>query len=658
VKSMRLLRFSLLASCVLFAGMSFAQKDEWLPITSQDLQIKTVPFNPGASAMQLYYNDYRNDPGCTELVYHRIKILNDAGKSYADVEIPLEPQTSMSGLKARTVHPDGSIVEFNGRVFDKTLFKHRGLKIQAKVFTFPAVTVGSIIEYRYRLTWQEGYVYNSAWVLNHKLFTLKENFGIKPYRGAIDTKDGIGGAFGYVLRNMTTAEIPEQHGDIWQMEMENVPGVQDEDFTPTDDAYRPIVLFYYGGREILTPDAFWKNVGTSLTSRVERFIGNVNEVKEIAASTVGNETDPDKKLRKLYARAQEIRNISFESARSQEEIKKEGLKANSHAADVLKHGYGVHEEIDRLFVALARAIGIEAFILQTPDRSKTSFSDKVLITQQLNSEIVEAIVNGKPVFLDPGTRFCPYGLLRWKFSGVPGMKLSKGTTTFIDIPAPLPDDAVLERTTDATLDASGSLKATLKVEFKGEEALERRIDALSSDDFGRKKQLEDEVTSWLPSGATVKLKNASRWTDADQSLIADFDIEVPSFAAVTGKRLVAPAFFFTSEQTKLFDTDFRVNPIAFPYSYTEIDNLSVTLPQGFTMEQPPHERKARLYYASYDMLNSLAENHLKMRRKLSFNGIYFQSNDYFDMKSFFKVVKAGDAGQAILLRQGAEPAAE
>ena len=156
----------------------------------------------------------------------------------------------------------------------------------------------------------------------------------------------------------------------------------------------------------------------------------------------------------------------------------------------------------------------------------------------------------------------------------------------------------------------------------------------------------------------MKLKNVSGWTDADQSLIADFDIEVPSFAAVTGKRLVAPAFFFTSEQTKLFDPDFRVNPIAFPYSYTEIDNLSVTLPQGFTMEHPPHERKARLYYASYDMLNSLAENHLKMQRKLSFNGVYFQSNDYFDMKSFFKVVKAGDAGQAILLRQGAEPAAE
>jgi hypothetical protein len=102
--------------------MSFAQKDEWLPITSQDLQIKTVPFNPGASAMQLYYNDYRNDPGCTELVYHRIKILNDAGKSYADVEIPLEPQTSMSGLKARTIHPDGSIVEFNGRVFEQDAF--------------------------------------------------------------------------------------------------------------------------------------------------------------------------------------------------------------------------------------------------------------------------------------------------------------------------------------------------------------------------------------------------------------------------------------------------------------------------------------------------------------------------------------------------------
>src|SRR5947207_5528114 len=141
------------------AGEKSSDKlEEWLSVTEQDRQVKDIPGNPGASAIQLYYSYYKDEDAGFLFVYRRIKILRDSGRKYADAEIELGPQfsfsrfqTSLRELKARTIHPDGSIVEFKDKVFEKTVYKRREVKIAIKAFTFPEVTIGSIVEYRYTL---------------------------------------------------------------------------------------------------------------------------------------------------------------------------------------------------------------------------------------------------------------------------------------------------------------------------------------------------------------------------------------------------------------------------------------------------------------------------------------------------------------------------
>lgn len=144
--------------------------DEWRPVEQWETQIKEVPGNPGAPVIQLYYGLTRDDPAQFEFIYNRIKVLNEKGKSqeYADVEIELGPSVQLADLKARTIHPDGKIVDFDGHVFDKTIVKSRGFKISGKSFSFPDVTVGSILEYKYRLTWKGDTFFYSIWPLQQK----------------------------------------------------------------------------------------------------------------------------------------------------------------------------------------------------------------------------------------------------------------------------------------------------------------------------------------------------------------------------------------------------------------------------------------------------------------------------------------------------------
>ena len=107
------------------------------------------PKAPGAPAIILFREVDRDDSELSahEDEYVRIKILTEEGRKYADVEIPYwKGQLKITKFHARTIKLDGSILNFDGKPFDKTIVKARGVKILAKTFTMPEVTVGSIIE--------------------------------------------------------------------------------------------------------------------------------------------------------------------------------------------------------------------------------------------------------------------------------------------------------------------------------------------------------------------------------------------------------------------------------------------------------------------------------------------------------------------------------
>src|SRR5262249_54149029 len=149
----------------------------------------------------------------------------------------------------------------------------------------------------------------------------------------------------------------------------------------------------------------------------------------------------------------------------------ENLKPNTSAQDVLQHGYGYAWEIDALFTALARAAGFEASMLGVSERSERSFNKILLWLGQLDGNAVRVNVSGREVMLDPGTPFCPYGMLRWKNTAVPALDF-KPRGDFLATPAP--QISSRSRTVDMRVSSDGSAKGELTVVFRDQEALEHR----------------------------------------------------------------------------------------------------------------------------------------------------------------------------------------
>jgi hypothetical protein len=665
----RIARYFSLAVCFLVSLGSFAQKEDWLPVTPQDLQYKEVPGNKGASAVRLYYAQYINDNTASCFFYQRIKILNEkalaGGNSYADVEIPIltigDFVEDITDLKARTIKPDGSIVEFNGKVFEKVRFKGRGIKDSVKAFSMPDVGVGSIIEYKYRAILNIPALADlkipvrDAWDIQSELFTVKESLYYQPdtgqrYQSPTRPQFESGGErISHVMLNMKDfkEKLRETGGDTG-LELTNVPAFESEAFMPPENNFKPTVIFFTGRVGKVDVDKEWLDLGKQYYEVYERYIAADRGVKEAALKAIGSETEPGMKLRKIYERVQQLRNLTFERPRTPEERKAEHIQRNTNVGDVLAHGYGTFEQLTLLFVAMARSAGIDASPVMVPDRRRRFFVRDWTSQRQIDSVIAAVNLNGKDMYLEPGTRFCPYGFVRWNHTVIDALRLDRKGGAFIKAPPMNYDKSVTDRNANMTLSEDGTLKGSIVLEFKGAEALEHRLDAIDRDEAGRKKDLEDELKQWLPTGAVVKMVIAQGWDDGDSPLVARFDVEVPNYATLAGKRLLIPAFLFQSKENQAFAHAQRKYPLYFPYPFTETDAVTIKVPSGFTPESIPAAQDAKLGYARYQNVSNFDGIQLVSQRQLAFNGIYFDLDKYSELKSFFGKVQAGDEQQAVL----------
>ena len=641
---------------VLLAGVSqirTASADEWQPISPEELKMTSVPEAPGASAVILYRQVDRDDSARTgnQYNYVRIKILTEEGRKYGDVEIPFfKEQGTIHGLKARTIRPDGTIANFEGKAFDKTIVKAKGLKYLAKTFTLPDVQVGSIIEYHYTIDLQEGLIFDSHWILSDELFTKHAKFSLKAYPD-------------FMLRWSWPAGLPagtpppkDERGVI-RMETQNVPAFQIEDYMPPENELKMRVDFAYSERDVeKEPEKFWKNEGKKLNGKVESFIGKRKALELVVAQVVSASDSAEEKLRKLYARAQQVRNTSFEIEKTEQEQKREKEKEVNNVEDLLKQGRGNARQINWLFVGLARTAGFEANSVVISSRREYFFKPAMMNASQLNGDVVVVKLDGKDFYCDPGSKFAPFGLMPWEETFVKGLRLDKDGGTWVDTSMPQSSQSKIERKADLKLNEDGSLSGTLTITFSGLEALSRRNDWRDQDETARKKFLEDQVREYIPVGIDVELKNKPEWSVAAPTLVAVYDLKVPGWASAAGRRALLPFGLFSATEKQLFDHTNRVHPLYFEYPFQKEDEVTIQLPLGWQVSSVPKDLNQDAKAAVYVRKVQDDKGTLHLRRVLRSELLMVEAKYYRALRAFFQNVRTGDEEQIIVQPMAARAA--
>ncbi len=628
-------------------------KDEWQPITPEDLALKDNPAVPGSKAMILYRSIERDDAMGSQIEYVRVKIFTEEGKQYADVVLPPFDRTSFNieSVRGRTIHPDGSIVPFSGQVYEKVVAQGHGLKYRAKAFTLPDVTPGSILDYRFLIRWESSdpatnmyyYFTRSEWEVSHELYQRSAHFKFQPMN-----HDGLW----WVMRSINIpqgAKIDQdKRTNAVTLDLANLAGIEKEEYMPPEGEVQARVVFFYDSARIPQPDEYWKNFGKQWHGSAESFMDKKNAVSRDLASVVSAGDSAEIKLHKIYEHVQSFENFTFEAAKSEKEAKALKLRANKNVEDVINSKAGYRNDLNRTFVALARGAGFEATLIRVTERDNAILHKEWPSSSQLDYEIAMVKRDGKNVYLDPGSPFCPFGILPWEDTAVAGMQLDKNAPLWVDLPYPEPDDTGIKRVAKMKLGDDGSLTGEVEVTFVGEDAYRRRFLERNEDEAGRKKDMEELLQDWLSFKADVELVKVNEWKSAKLPLVATYKLTVPGYASQAGHRVLLPSTLFAGAYRNPFPGTKRVHPICMEYTYDRADDVSISMPPMFQVETLPKPVKQQNAVA--DLLVEYANENgtLHLTRDFKLKGLFIDQKFYAALRGYFQLIQAGTNEQAVL----------
>jgi transglutaminase-like putative cysteine protease len=640
----------ILASIVLLTGSPLTlrgeARGEFQPVSPEELAMKSEPLAPGAPAIILFRQVDRDDTGLThEYNYLRIKILTEEGRKYADIELPfVKGFTDIVSIRARTIGPNGSITNFDGKVYEKEIVKAKGLKYLAKTFTLPDVKVGGVIEYMYTVDFRDMYIYDSHWILSQDLFTKKAQFSLKPYRGG-----SMPMGLRWSWQGLGGVEPRIGPDKVVRMEASNIASFQAEDYMPPEQEMKARVDFIYDNEGAdLNPDKYWKDVAKSRNGYLEDFIGKRKAMDQAVAQIVSPSDPPETKLRKIYARVQQLRNTSYEAERSQQEEKRAKEKPPQNVEELWKRGYGNATQLTWLFLALVRAAGLEAYGCWVSPRHEYFFTPKVLDASKLNSNVVLVKVSGKDLFFDPGAQFTPFGLLAWTETGVSGLRMDKDGGSWIVTNLPLSSESQIQRTATLKLIETGDLDGHLKVTYTGLEAMYQRMEQNKQDEVERKKAMEDEVRAAVPAAIEVELTNKPDWTSSDAALVAEFNLKVPGWVAGAGKRALVPVGLFSAGEKHTFEHTNRTHPIYMHFPHEQLDDITISLPLGWLVTSLPKPQLQNGHVVAYTSQVEDRKDSLHITRKLTVDFLVLQQKYYVALRNFYQVVRSSDEEQVLL----------
>ena len=651
---MSLRRLALIAVLILLGAMVYrvgsSNADEWLPISPEELKMTSDAAAPGAPAIILYRQVDRDDSNAHvphEYNYVREKIFTEEGRKNADVEIPfVKGDYNIINIRARTVRPDGSIAVYDGKIYEKEIVKARGFKYLAKTFTLSDVQPGSIIEYHYMINFAENKVFDSNWMLSSDLFTKSAKFTLKPYG-----EFPLQWSWPNGLPEGTKPPVNETQtrGHSIHMEAQNIPAFLVEDDMPPEAAMKFRVDFTYIDGVLETDvEKFWKKQGKKWNDYVESFVNKKKAMEQAVGETVSAGDSPEVKLRKLYARAQKIRNLSYQVEKTQQEQKRAQEKEAGNVEDVWKRGYGYGDDITLVFLGMARAAGLDASAARISTRDDHFFFKNLMKARDLRTYVVLVKLNGKDVYFDPGTAFAPYGLLPWSETLSPGLKLDRDGGTWITTSMPESGDSQIERKADLKLTQEGSLEGKLKVTYSGLEAMYRRLEQRNEDEAQRKKSLEDDVRYMIPASIEVELANKPDWSSSDPKLVAEFDLKVPGWASGAGRRALMPVGIFGAQEKHTCEHATRVHPMYFHYASEKVDNVTIELPLGWQVSSVPKPQTddAKLLLYAIKVENNNGTLHVERRMKSEL--ITLEPKFYPTLRKFYESVRTADEEQIVL----------
>ncbi len=617
---------------LLFSNSSFSQKDKdipaWGKVEKAELEMKVYEIDKDAEAVVLF------DVG--ELIcdqsYNiqlerriRIKILKEGGLERADIHlnyIHYQNEENIIKLSAQTYNLDaaGNIVVTpvdKKSFFDKKINK----RISERVFTFPEVKVGSIIEYKYIRT-GAGLV---TWYFQRSI-PVKFSRYTTDFPSEVELASIPNCVLPYDTKRDTRST---RH--IITHTMTEVPALRDEPFISNEDDYLQRI------ETRLQAVTNTMGVRTSFTRTWPGIIKQLMEDEDFGIQLKRNiprTADLEEELRKITDPYEKMKIIHHYVRKNMTWNGYDNIWALDGVKAAWKDKKGTTGEINLILVNLLKDAGLDAspMLVSTHDHGRVmpmapSFA-------QFNEVIAYVKIGEKQYYLDATEKNTPTHLIPKNILFTEGLVISK-LETFEWGWQSLWNEKLLKKkmvVLRAELNEKDSMVGEVNVSSIDYDRVERSA-VLKND--GKEKFRAKYFTE---PNANMRIDSLHIDNELNDSLplVQKFTFSQP--ISGSGDYKFFNVNLFTGLEKNPFVADNRFSDIFFGTNQTYVIIGNFKIPDGYTYEELPKNMRMIMPDTSIEISRRIASENtvLSVRISLEFKRPYYTVEEYPDFKEFYK----------------------
>lgn len=612
--------------------------DGFPKISEAEMALTEVPFAPGAPAVLLLnaeQNQWEEINRIRMNYFRRLKILTEDGiEDYADFEYNLQGGWRIKKAEARTVLPDGTVVDASDGVF---IERSKSTGIQEIRVAFPQAQVGAILDLHITLTVDSYSI--TPWYFQSELPTVRSDLVLIPPIG---------------LR-FRTAFFAISKDDVKQTEINAAGGRRATVFTVADMAPLPRVanrppLSEVSARLLIIVDSYkdanqYVALASDWKSYIELRAGWADDWmkgKHAAAYELAREVAPVEGT--PVEKADAIVRTLRERVRS--EYISDGYIHDS-ADEVLEAGFDNSGGIARTAATMLKAVGVDADLVQIRRRSTGSVPSQIPIPSMYNDMLLRIQDGSSDVYIAPATDF-PVGKLPWDCRGIMAVVLDEELETPLTIPDfPASQNRVF-RVTKATLESDGRLSAETTATFYGVAAERWRRWLVDADEDTRHDRIENFLQAKI-GGLQMSSFEILEMDNPEKPLKVKCAWEADGYVSGAGNRMILNPNLFDRVEADDWPDEPRTVAVDLDMAYQTQDKLVLTLPEGVGDVKVPdpitlNAGEAGSYTTKYGRMGK----RLVAERNMRLEMFRYGPTAYPDLRGWFTEIAASDDSKVLV----------
>lgn len=424
---------------------------------------------------------------------------------------------------------------------------------------------------------------------------------------------------------------------------QNIPAIKPEEYSPALTKFCPYVLF---GLEKFSLEGVqgtatnWESFSTWIYN--DLLVGTDKlslETQSKIKALVGNETDPLKKARIIYQYVQDkVRYVNISLGIG-------GWKP-MQAADVDRLGYGDCKALTNYMRALLEIVEVPSYYTVVYGDEDKRDMNQDFVSMQGNHVILAIPQGDKLIWLECTSQTLPFGFQgdftddRLALVIKPeGGKLVK-TNTFSETA----NHQLLK--VNATIDETGFLKATLQMQSTGLQYDQK---------YFLERESKEEVDKFYKASFSninnLKIKKAQLNNDKELVVFNEnLDIEAENYAKISGNTIIFPLNAFNQSITVPARYRTRMNPFEIDKGYTDEDIMTVTIPEGFSIESKPENFEINSKFGNYKVEITTNQNQIIYKRQIKLLEGAYSKTEYEEFRKLKEQIVKYDNAKVVLIK--------